>query len=719
MPGLPSLDFRLRGDDHELRETWTRILKPNLSEVADAVAATADRHLRRVRNLQVAAQPDNSSWDAVSFSRGAIEPHHQDRYTEPIDVLIDAARDALEALLDASHPVAVGYLRSWADADSQILRRLAVHGWVHRRDVDSSAKLGWVVGSGRLFDYRVRHEMFRLIADALPTASNETIEALISAAFEPDTEEPEHRPYERFNALAWMDRCRPGHSRITAALAEAHAVDPNWQIRTNPDLSHSIEVGFVPSRPPMSVENFHEQVEADPSAVLSTLRQYEGASPWEGGPTWDDSLALIASAIQAQPGDGHRLLDVEPQDAEVTRAVITGWSRAELDGEAAAEVLESIAALDQTSVARDLARMLSDGGRSEGHPTDWAAMAEARRLARELWQLIPDEEVVFGEIDWLTRAVNHPAGHLAEFWLHVVQHDWRADEAAWSGLAKEHSAAFEAMLTGPPGESRTWMAEVICASRLQFLFAADQGWTIRNVMPLLDWSDPPRARRAWDSFTRWGLWNDQMLDAGLMEHYLTTASRLDEFSDEHRGLILGHLAGIALTSDRHPLEWLPGVIVDLSDEDRSRFADKIVEVLEDLPSEAVEHQWSRWMHKYWNDRLTSIPTQLSIDEATAMAGWIPFLTDSFESGVHLVTSRPGRIRDHDDVLSNLERRIDDSPDSCARMIGHLMRSTVQPWWGGYRLHQLMPRLQVGSNPAHIRVILEEAIRLGLPNPGGW
>ncbi len=102
-----------------------------------------------------------------------------------------------------------------------------------------------------------------------------------------------------------------------------------------------------------------------------------------------------------------------------------------------------------------------------------------------------------------------------------------------------------------------------------------------------------------------------------------------------------------------------------------------------------------------------------------MAGWIPFLADSFESGVQLVTTRPGHFRERDDVLRHLERHIDDSPDACARMIGHLMRSTEQPWWGGYQLHRLMPRLRAGSGPAHIRVIVEQAIRLGLSNPDSW
>ena len=125
------------------------------------------------------------------------------------------------------------------------------------------------------------------------------------------------------------------------------------------------------------------------------------------------------------------------------------------------------------------------------------------------------------------------------------------------------------------------------------------------------------------------------------------------------------------------------------------------------------------MHLYWTNRLGSIPTQLSFDEATAMAGWVPFLGESFESGVELVASRPGRFREHDDVLRHLERRVNDSPNACAKVIGHLMRNTEQPWRSGHQLRELMPQLRAGSDPAHISVIVEQAIRLGLSNPDEW
>lgn len=718
--GGARLEIHLRGDEHWLEQGWEQLLRPNLAEVLYDVASIVDRHLRRVRQLQVGAQPQNPDWDSVSFGRSAIEPHPQDRYREPIDVLIDAARDVIELMFDRSDPAAVGYVASWAAAESQILRRLAVHGWAYRADVDATAKLEWVVRTGWFDDHRVHHEVFRLIALAIPDASDEAIGALVAQILKTAEGEEDFVAYERYNALVWMNRHRPDHPTIMSALAEAHAVNPEWAERENPDLTHSMEVGFAPSRPPMSVAEFHHALRENRGEALVALEAFKGAGPWDGGPTWEDALTLIRDSVQAEPGDGFEVLEIRSDD-EVVRAVIEGWSRADLTADAAAKVVALVITLDLAAVVRDLARMLSSGGRMEGHPTDWTGFPGARHLALELWNAIPDDGAIDQqELDWLHRAINHPGGNLAEFWLHVVQRDWRANEEAWSGLTDEHRSALEMMLHGPPDRSRTQMAEVIIVSRLHFLFAADPSWTSANALPLLDWSDPDRARRCWNSFSAWGRWSDQLLDAGLMDLYLDAVRHISEIDGRDQRL-LAHLAGIATTSVRDPLEWLPGVLVDLRDEDRVRLADDVAEILDDLPQAAVEHQWSRWINRYWGNRLNSLPTQLSIDECSAMAGWVPFLGAFFDAGLELALMQPGRFRDHDGVLRHLdgEGHVDRAPDACALLIGHLLRDTVAPWYGGWHLQQLWPRLRSGSRPEHLEVIVEQALRLGIGNPESW
>ena len=112
-------------------------------------------------------------------------------------------RDSLEALLDRSDDHGSAYLNEWAESDVPILRRLAVHGWVHRTDVDATAKIEWLRHRGWLFEHQLHHEVIQLIAAALPAADVHVADALVADVGDgPDTvADDDHRAYQQFNAL--------------------------------------------------------------------------------------------------------------------------------------------------------------------------------------------------------------------------------------------------------------------------------------------------------------------------------------------------------------------------------------------------------------------------------------------------------------------------------------------------------------------------------------
>src|SRR5439155_23818159 len=119
----------------------------------------------------------------------------------------------------------------------------------------------------------------------------------------------------------------------------------------------------------------------------------------------------------------------------------------------------------------------------------------ARELSMRLWEALPEGKVDEQESDPLGRAINSPAGRTALFWVHAISADWREAGEGWTGLTQEIRATLEAMLASHG--ARAAMAEVVFASQIQFFFGADEGWCKSHVLPLLDWADAPRARRAW------------------------------------------------------------------------------------------------------------------------------------------------------------------------------------------------------------------------------
>lgn len=718
----PRFDVRLRGDEHWLRQAWQTLFLPNVAEAASAVLAIVDRHLRRAHQLLIAAGSAGPGWDPVSFSRSAIDPHPQDEMIrERVNVLIDAARDCLEALLDTGDDLGVAYLNNWARSEVPMLRRLAVHGWVHRTDVDSTAKIVWLRDKGWLFDHQLRHEVFRLIEAALPAASESVADALVSdvVAGPDDIVDQSHRAYERFNALAWIIRHAPNLKSAREAFDQVRADHPEFAERPHPDLLSWMEASTVGRQPPMTATELNKRIGADAAAAIAELRRYEDATFPFDGPTWQDAVAVLVEAVRDHPADGFAVLEATGGDhADIVGAVIRGWAGATVDEETAEAILDRLSHVDLAVVTDEVSRLLSDGGRGDASPTEWHRFSAARRLAADLWAALianpPDPDVE----DWLGRAINHPAGRLAQFWAHAVAADWRAAGDSWKGLPSETSAALELLLAAD--DDRAAMVEVVFASQVLFFFGADRSWCETHVLPLLDWSNPLRARRTWDGFLMWGRWNDQLLTSGLLKHYLAAAGHIDEFREEPRRQMCTHLANVAVSSDIDPLTWILTFTVTVNVGDRVEWMNQVAWMLDQLPADAVEHQWQRWMRRYWKGRLESVPIQLTLEEASAMAAWVVHLNDSIEDGVELATMHPAGLGEHADLLHHLDdERLDRAPIAYAKLLAHLLRGTQSPFWGGHYLASIVPRLRGQPEPVEVQAIVEEAMRLGCGDAPQW
>ena len=243
----------------------------------------------------------------------------------------------------------------------------------------------------------------------------------------------------------------------------------------------------------MTTAELHARIVSDAVDAIIELRRYEDAmSPFEG-PTWHDALAVLVETVRDQPSDGFAVLDADQgHQPGIVRAVIRGWSAATIDAEAAEEILDRFTQIDMPVMLDDIARLLSEGGQRDANPTEWHRYPAAQRLATQVWSALDGQEPDPGLDGWLGRAINDPAGWIAEFWTHAVATDWRSAGDSWTGLPAATRAQLDVLLAGD--DSRTAMAEVVLASQVFFFFGADRTWCEARVLPLLDWASPTRAR---------------------------------------------------------------------------------------------------------------------------------------------------------------------------------------------------------------------------------
>ena len=719
--GRPRLEVRLRDDADEVRQGWQSALLPHLEEVAYQVLAIAQRHLYRARALLVSSGSASADWDPVSFTRSAIQPHPQDGHAEPIDVIVDAARDALDALLRQDPTAAASIVSVWARSTVPLLQRLAVHAWAEREDVGPDQKLDWLLEQGRLYETHTHQEVFHLLSRAFPHSSQDRAEALVQAAMAgPDHFSDEvSRAYAIYNLLGWLVRHAPDRDIARRALEDVQHAHPEFQERPHPEVTSWMESGFVRPQPPMATAELLELLRQDPDSAIAELRRYERVdTPWDG-PTWSDALSVLTEAVTEQPEAGFAALDASGQSNDITGAVIRGWGGVSLDAAAAVAIAERLASLITPELTMDLSRLLSQGGQSTATPTEWHRLPEGRRLARGVWnELLEDTRSGIDGPASLTTAINHPAGHLAQFWLRALSADWRAAGDTWSGITAELREPLEELLGGHG--TRSGMAEIVVASQVLLCFGADRPWCESNVLPLLSWDDAERARRTWDGYLAWGRANDQLLQAGLFEQYLITAQHVAEFPEDRQRQLAGHLTGIALFTSVDSTIWTRRLTATAPLLLRVQWLTHVADALLDLSAQVVETQWLRWLHQYWSDRVAGKPKPLAPAEANAIAAWAIPLQQSVPQAVDLVTAVPGSLERHSDLLRHLTPdRLNQWPESWRDLVAHLLRGTDPPFYDCHQLRDLVAALRKRDARLDLYPLLEHAIRLGCQGAADW
>ncbi len=143
-PGLPgrlAYDVHLRDDHHEVRRAYESVVQPHLDELAHEVVVIAERHLLKAHALMASCGAVTATWDPLSFHRSAIQPHPQDAHPQAIDLVIDAARDALTALIQQDLAVVDSTVFRWSTSGIPLLRRLAVHAHGERSDLSADDKI--------------------------------------------------------------------------------------------------------------------------------------------------------------------------------------------------------------------------------------------------------------------------------------------------------------------------------------------------------------------------------------------------------------------------------------------------------------------------------------------------------------------------------------------------------------------------------------------------
>jgi hypothetical protein len=694
----------LQTDHWSLNQVYETRIRPHLDQLAQPLLSGIIHRLERMHADLTAWSGAQDEWDSMSYRRSAIEPHEQDNYTESSDVLIDAARDAMEWLAandSAQLHARIDYI---SRSRLPLLRRLAVHAVASHPGKTADERLAWVQGIVGLDARAEHHEVHRLAAlnyhGASDAARQSLIDGIVATRFEDTEDWPGDTRAQRFQFdwLSWLLAAKPDCALAGAALAPIRARFPQWIVSEHPDLTHWMgSAGWVGSLSPWSAEQLVAQ---PPNAQLDALLEFKGTD--FDGPSREGLLSAVREAVKSVPEWGFQLINELEQktlwSSDLWSATLRGFQDADLDNTQWRRLLDAIARIDlHTEHARDIAdvllRLVKDGGK----PFAAEMLVIANRIGEHLWTAIgSDDDADFGD-NWLTRAINRPGGVLVEYWLASLSLTLKGKEGADWAMPAYYRERFTEAIHDPT--SKGAHARSLLASQTAFLFRLDETWVREHLIPLFEHEDSRIFAQAWHGFLSWGRLYPALVDA-LLPAFLAAVARAPADLPEHRERLIEFYTALCLFHVDDPRRrLLPNLFQHGGEEDRTTFASQIERMLRQMDPSGIQKVWEGWLSGYWQDRLQGVLAPLAPGECRQMVEWLPHLGAHFPVGVQLATRMPALPGERSHVLFDLRT---------SDLVTRFQEATAQ----------LLIYLSEGMVGYELRYLTEVAARLdALPEPG--
>ena len=703
---------------HQLNELWEKGLKPNLNDVAEPLLSQLVDSFTTRHHTLCAWQAAGRDWDPESYGRSAIEPHEQDAYPQSVDVLIDAARDSLEHLVTRQPEISATWCDQLIRSDVPILRRLAVHILNLRSDLTPNAKIDWVMDKIGLHDQPAHHELCQVMRTIYADATLEQRQAIIEEVFKFDL--PGHDgenidsiiAYQHFTWFTWLSKSDPDCDFVRKSAEDIAKQYPKFKPRPWADLTHYSSSGFVTHQSPWSVD---ELLSKPAKKWVDKLLAFQDPDPFEQNPR--DRTGLASAVEEAATRDflwGIELADtlaqLESWATDLWPPLMRSWAR-QLGEKEQGKVLDRLLQSELQkphirTVAETLTSLVKEGNLSHGS----GLLSKANQIAIKAWDNIDETESIVPMEDWYGRAINHPAGILAQFWMHSISSWYNQQDQRPAGISEEYLGFMNQIIEEETPAGRLGKSAI--ARRFGFLTAVDQKWVIGHLVPLFGSKNKEDRVAVWQSLLYDGI-NPRVAEI-LEDPFRRALSDMDELfpqGTKSREAFIGRLTELLIYFVDQPLDpWIPMLFAKAEVGDREKFAWNIANNLRQMEPDPQRDLWGRWLRKYWENRLEGTPTPLDPTEAGTMLEWLPHLHDLFPEAVDLATNTPNLPPDYTPPIHLLtyKGKPGSHPEATAKLLIYLADQDLprQAWYGG---RELIENLIDRGTPEDLRHKLTETL----------
>ncbi|MYK33760.1 MAG: DUF4020 domain-containing protein [Chloroflexi bacterium] len=633
----------------------------HLDALAEPLLSLAVRGLWRRYVVGRTWRNNNRYFDAHSWGRAAIEPHSQNKQPRVTDALLDMARDCLSHIAERNITV----LQCWCDylvaSDAPLLRRLAIHTMAQRGDLSADSKVDWLLSQTDIHEIALHHEIYQALRIIYPSADSIHRQQIIDSILKyqmprkGDIDSQRLTAYHRFSLFNWLHEAFPGCKLALERLNEVIREYPYFEARDHPDLTHWITSEQYLPLSPWTVESLLSRPAGEWREELLAF-QDDSMS----GPNREGVKDAIREALRQDYEWGFKLASAlvanENWDSYIWSSIVEAWSD-ELTARQHRQVLQL---LDQPALLAEHPSELSDLLLSlvKKNTAPYPLVVEANPLAAKLKNYIIQDKRILSEADWLQQAINHPAGALAEYWLHslTIHRKQYPDRAA---LNEEYLSALSKIV-----EDETLvghLGKAILGRNVHFLLDTDSEWTKKYFLPIFnDYTKKEACRAVWAGFMYGRPLTPAVADL-MKEYFLEALPYFEELFPEEAlrsGFISRYVAMLIYFVEDPFTEWVPRFFQYAdSTQHRRHFVDSIGMVLRNTGEAPLSEFWNTFVKPFWQGRLRSIPPPpLEDEEIEAMLDWLPYLGAQFPEAVELVAQTPGAKLDDGLLVFGLKDR---------------------------------------------------------------
>lgn len=718
-------EFKPVCDYANISELWDKALKPNLGVVAEPLLARIVESLERRHRILHAWKEATRTHDPLElFHRSSITREEGYFRPEPIDAMIDAARDCLEHLSVHRIEHAAFWCERLIRADPPFLRKLAVHALHVRNDMSETEKIEWLLSRHDILDLPTENETLQVLRMAYPHATPQLREAIIETVLaflwpdEDDEEGEDKAAYEHFHWLYRLHQFDPDCTLTKQELDRVRSNYPYYRPREEPETVTVRDDDWTGNESPWNVEELLARPAGEWTGELLSFQPSDPLGPNRGGlQIAVEEAAKQDFAWSLQLADtlgvaGNWQTDLWPpllrswcgEHGQVQYGRVLGYLKSpDLHAQHGRLVVEAlIAVLTNATV-----------------PNAFALLPEANQIAKDLRQ---HQEQVYLEPtvdDWLFQAINSVAGKLAQYWVVSLDVWRRQQEPVPESMSCEYRSVFteitaDITLAGTLGKA-------VLGFFSAHLLEADEPWATRNLLPLIGRADNmPAYQAVWDGF----LSGQKILHLAelLKDPFYESISQLNTHlaGERRRGKFVRDftlMLEYVVTDPTEILyEWIPKLFANTGDGDRVRFGHDLGSRIKRMEDAQQRKLWDRWLGRYLENRLQGVPGPLVPGEVGAILSWLHHFKSLFPDVVELAVKMPPQQLDHSFTLYRINEGTlwETYPESVADLVAFLDRCTLAPYVWHFEGKELIDKLlEAGLTDDSKRSLLEISARRGL------